>query len=493
MPANWTPAALLGIPDNAERYEGRFDADTDPHEAWDTYMRMRLGIDEEETALPTAALPPEFMVQVDPALLIQLGIDPVQFQNAQLERAEQMQGILEALGVQTPAQQQSAESVNQVALQEINEWPRRERFLLLNPLSQFWTWEAVQERPARVGTLAQLYVLGMVGYTLALPFRIMVFIKELLHLPIAFFNNLCMERGHNFFETMKVRFLCLGGATGELISGAIGVACPPIAYWIDEKIQENSIIRRNSRFRGAWVEPGRNLGEAIENMFSGNFDRIALKAEEMQHLQPNLDLALRQLQRYFKDDALAGQDVETFFQIGLIGMLQAYRLNPDSDFLDPMHIILIAYHPELCFYQDNPDSVYMNGLGQVIAEGEEGANSLGFLNNWKDYREQWQILIEQGNDPIGLIDFLILRAIQNTAESLDEDSYKNGQQEVLEDALDRPLENPAFEALYQALSGMNNAILSSDGELFGVVGQLSGLKALAEESVRRDEEVGSGL
>jgi len=346
----------------------------------------------------------------------------------------------------------TAVEVDARARETIPEWPTRDRYLLLNPLSQLWTWQAVAEDPKRITTLAGCYALGIVGYALALPFRIVVFVKELFHLPIAFFHNLCVEHGHNFGKTMQVRILCLFGATGELVSGVVGLVCPPVAYQIDEKIQDNNVIHANSRFRGARVEPGSDFGTVLAaTIGQGSQERIAIKAELLRPIRPQLRQAVEKMAEYIDPDELAGVAPLTLNQVALIGLLLAYKDNlqaGEASFLDPLAAHLERYYPDINY----------------------GEHTEVYVARWAE--------LSESQDDGALIDRLVLKAIQGT---IGEDFLSIGEGDFLERKLadlqaQLPEDDEAFDALYHALSAITDAILQTDNELLMLVGTESNLR-----------------
>ena len=79
----------------------------------------------------------------------------------------------------------------------------------------------------------------MIGYAIALPIRIAIFAIALFKLIEVFFRTLFKGEFSQLGGRMKSRSLIFLGATGELVTGAIGCVCPPLAYLGDEVIQSN--------------------------------------------------------------------------------------------------------------------------------------------------------------------------------------------------------------------------------------------------------------
>lgn len=482
MPTNWTPSQVL---DNNDRYNDLFTRESDPHEAWNLYCRRRMGLPPDQTSPQSDsqtdhAVPVQHsgthrrnpLADIDPQLVaafaFTLGIDPSQIEGLQNLFGEDLENILGGFGIQIPQQQppieETAPQVHATAQmhipqvqegpQRINGWPIRERYLVLNPLSQFWTWEAVREDPSRIGSLAVYYAFGIVGYAFALPFRIAVFAKELFHLPCSFFHNLCVERGENFFRTMKVRLLCFLGASGELVSGIVGLACPPVAYWLDEKIQDNSIIHDHSRIRGMRVERGRSLGQIIENAVTGNMDRLDRKAELIRPFVPRLQRGVQKLSEYYNEEAVKGAAPKTLEQIAMLGFLfsfrESLRSDPHAEFLGALNTFIAEYLPDVNF----------------------GEHKRAYLTEWER--------LTQVNNPVALVDFLILSAVQDAAAedalSLGDEDFLEGKKDELARDLNLPLANQNFRALYDAMRSMSNAVIHSDHELMQVIANKSGLQ-----------------
>ena len=123
----------------------------------------------------------------------------------------------------------------------------QEPFLWTNPLSGVWRSPLVRENGDALAAIAPtLYLCGMIGYALALPFRVVeVALKALwwvsgLFVLILSCGNLVSPR------QMWVRTKVLTGSIGDVCSAAIGVACPLAAYRMDEFIQRDHDIHRYS-------------------------------------------------------------------------------------------------------------------------------------------------------------------------------------------------------------------------------------------------------
>lgn len=125
----------------------------------------------------------------------------------------------------------------------------KEKHLPFNPLSKFWSLEAVKECPLQGFALVPLYLFGMIGYGVALPFRVSVVVKEIFHFLVSSVYHLVRRD----FESLKGRFKELIGSILRLGSGVIGVAAPPLAYKIDEKIQGEEAIDQSFSISGMWA------------------------------------------------------------------------------------------------------------------------------------------------------------------------------------------------------------------------------------------------
>ncbi|MCC5831897.1 MAG: hypothetical protein JJU12_02510 [Chlamydiales bacterium] len=399
---------------------------------------------------------------------------------------EERSSLLNALGInnseeEQPRVERTAGDVNNLAPPQIQAsvaegligrlgWPVRERYLLFNHLSMFWTWEAVRQDPRRIGDLAFYYAFGIVGYALALPFRVAVFVKELFHLPYSFFCNLCVDRGENFFQTMKVRLLCFLGASGELVSGIVGLVCPPVAYWIDEKIQDNAIIHANSRIRGIRIEPEHSLSDIVSDLlrdvspetyrgnderlrdvspetYRGNDERRNRKKLLLEPLVPYFHQGMERLKSYYNDDSIISYPV-ILHLIPLLGFLHSFmnslKKSADTEFLGEMKGYIREYQPNLDYNQD-----YLN------------------------YKEAWKKLIANYDDSSRLVEYLILRGVQDAVaeEGLCVNDYLQGKEQELISSLKEVSENETFSTLYDSMRKMSAALTNSDGELLSLVNE----------------------
>lgn len=95
-----------------------------------------------------------------------------------------------------------------------------------------------------------LYLIGMVGYLLALPFRIMISVKEIFSVLGALFLSLFRRE----FSHLRVQSLYLLGALAEAGSASVGALVPPLAYFMDEAIQNNeAAIPHRASCLGTWL------------------------------------------------------------------------------------------------------------------------------------------------------------------------------------------------------------------------------------------------
>ncbi|MEZ5315582.1 MAG: hypothetical protein R3E91_05190 [Chlamydiales bacterium] len=122
-----------------------------------------------------------------------------------------------------------------------------------NPLSEYWCRKTLTSKA--IFHFPLVYLMGMVGYALALVFRIAVFAKEFFRLFICLFRDLFIkwELG-TAFKNLQISLIRVFGATVELISGVIGLVLPVIAYLIDDGIQRLETVHASSTFRGLYLE-----------------------------------------------------------------------------------------------------------------------------------------------------------------------------------------------------------------------------------------------
>ncbi len=421
-PTVWTPELLLKnyehepeeAKDVKERYAAVFAAAN--HDlAWSVYMWMRLH--------PGQPLPEEF------------GVQQPMVQQVEIQRAVNQQPAIHRPEIQGP---------------EIGNWPVRERFLVFNPLSQFWTWRAIKEDPKRVFSLGVMYVCGMGGYMLALPFRVAMLAKEIFHLPLAVFQNLCHKGGRNFFGKTKVRVVCLTGASLKVFSGIAGIICPLLAYWMDDKIQGGSrTLRENTRLRGYYFDRGAiREGPIFQQIFVENIQGVLntnasnpaplsfLPRLQLQFLAPHLRSGVGMLRWYFNPQAmetLAAGTPETMLRVALLGFLYSYRES----------------------LQSNSRSLFLRvGAPDGVGNGEN-----------------WDQLIQRGARPIELVDMLILKVVFefSVGNEFEATSFYAGAHEQLTEQLQQINLDAHFNALYHDFSIWANLCILRENELLGSV------------------------
>ena len=138
--------------------------------------------------------------------------------------------------------------------------------------------------------------------------------------------------GGNLAGVMKLRVFVLLGATGELVSGAIGIACPPIAYKFDEWIQSNYLI--HSWYVGSYLSlwsyevRGREIGEediGLGGAFTdtGNEHRMELKKERVKGDIKFYQAGYASLGQFVAQGVISTPSEDILNMIGMLGTLNA--------------------------------------------------------------------------------------------------------------------------------------------------------------------------
>jgi hypothetical protein len=197
----------------------------------------------------------------------------------------------------------------------------RNHLIYWNPLSTLWTWEQIKAHPARY---LFVYPLGMIGYALALPVRIGIFVYTFFQTIVVFLVALCSGN----FRLVGDSSLVFLGATGELVSGVIGMVCPPIAYKIDEWIQSNPTIHRwyKSRHLSLWSfeAQGRQVvGGDVGLGAIGNEERIENLKNTLEDYIPCVKEAKEQLKELFLESEIDAMSATVLKYLATFGILNA--------------------------------------------------------------------------------------------------------------------------------------------------------------------------
>lgn len=129
----------------------------------------------------------------------------------------------------------------------------RENYLMMNSLSPCWKKEILERYPKIKWILPLAYVGGIVGYGLALCYRIFNVVKDiLLLLSTTLLSPLLALTGNLGY--LRITFWNAVGSAGESVSAVVGLLCPPAGYYLDEKIQHHPIIHRYSLLSSTFRE-----------------------------------------------------------------------------------------------------------------------------------------------------------------------------------------------------------------------------------------------
>lgn len=108
--------------------------------------------------------------------------------------------------------------------------------LRTSPLSNYW-------RNGNMNCTAPfVYILGMAGYALSLPSRVMGLVLDTILLIVRFVYALCTCQWRQFIEGVIVFF----SSVAEIGVAIIGIICPPIAYSLDEHLYKYPVVRNHS-------------------------------------------------------------------------------------------------------------------------------------------------------------------------------------------------------------------------------------------------------
>lgn len=172
-----------------------------------------------------------------------------------LDAEERTKTRNDALLMRIIQEQEDAALAYNLALAQILHHPpsgagatQRKHRLKCNPCSKFWKWDFIKPHPGVIAAWPLLYPLGMIGYLIAVPIRLILVACELLQFIYSFVR--CVGK-QNFWQNMKIRLIMVAVSIGELLSGLIGCAIPPIAYKMDEFLEKSQIVQ-DDRWLGWW-------------------------------------------------------------------------------------------------------------------------------------------------------------------------------------------------------------------------------------------------
>lgn len=204
--------------------------------------------------------------------------------------------------------------------QHLNDSIPETRFLIYNALSTQWTFTKFQKNPI---AYPFLYFFGMIAYSVALPIRVAIFAYSLIRWVMGPITILCCGRSENFYEEMKARSIIVLGAFGEVVSGTIGVVCPPLAYAFDEWIQAHTTIHTwySSHRLSVWSDEVASSNE--------NEERVAQKKEAVKEdvkyfKRAKEDLANRYLSAESEVDSMSPAALQLIMHFGFLDLFCSY-------------------------------------------------------------------------------------------------------------------------------------------------------------------------
>lgn len=225
--------------------------------------------------------------------------------------------------------------------------------LVSNPLSYYWK--------GRLSGIMPLYIGGMCGYALSLVLRVLELVFLLIKLILEPFFE---ERP--FFEVLGEKFIALLGGVGSILSGAIGIVAPPLAYKIDEWIQSNYFVYSNHATKWLTIPKGSiDVANPMEEF-------LALWNDPNDGANPVKQAELQALAKF-----VFVQHIE--------GVVRDHKFTRD-DVVDPEKMVLLV---ELAFL-----SILENEHGEKIIEAllpranieYRAADNERHHDNFEDYR-----------------------------------------------------------------------------------------------------------
>lgn len=260
------------------------------------------------------------------------------------------------------------------------------KFLLYNILSTQWTCTKFQANPA---AYPALYIFGMAAYALSLPIRVTIFVVAFLRWVVSPLV-LCCADSRDFGGEMKGRSLVMLGALGEMVSGVVGVVCPPLAYAFDEVIQSNETIHD-------WYKVHRLSlwSDELESSVSGNAERVSRKKaavrQDMPYFQSSReDLASNYLSAEEEVDAMSSAALELIMHFGFLELLSRY-CNTHNPSDEPLTLEELA---------GSPLEQYCNHALDASGDGRGKTNTQrGLLAAIEQFRKCWHACQERPSIP----------------------------------------------------------------------------------------------
>lgn len=207
-----------------------------------------------------------------------------------------------------------------------------QNFLVTNPCSPHWHWTNIKKNPLKIPLY---YLIGMVGYTIALPLRICIVayaaISSIIVLKKEYKSRDQSDDPHYFKRRLKFQSKICAGAVGELVSGVIGIVCPPIAYKIDEWIQSNLVIHawyKNGFPLSVWfyeLQEREVLAGNVGVEVAPNEHRVQLKKMRLENTLPLYKKAHEDLGQFMSQEELDGQMPDVLNKIIVLGFLSGIR------------------------------------------------------------------------------------------------------------------------------------------------------------------------
>ncbi|NGX60651.1 MAG: hypothetical protein K940chlam9_00117 [Chlamydiae bacterium] len=322
--------------------------------------------------------------------------------------------------------------------EELTNYPFRKNFLVANPLSAFWSKRAVEEKKENLVTLGMLYIPGMIGYALSLVVRVTILAWRILQVIGTFFQTLFRGEFSLLGSEIKYRLLILAGSASSVGAGALGTVCPPLGYYLDDKIHENGCFHQHAYFN----LQADGSGDVLEALLTGVTDRVSKKGNYLNPYGKYFRKAVHTLKQNIKGEEVSAAIPATLEQVSLLGILYAVKDSLKANSGNPF-VFITEYLKEF-----EIEGIDLETLGDCWRFVEKNN-----VDEAIHYIETKTIL----RDDVGNKDYL------------------EGKREALESSL---VSNMDFENVYNALSDVVGSLNREDREFYIGVTALSAVQYL---------------
>lgn len=356
--------------------------------------------------------------------------------------------------------------IESLAEERLNSAFPESRFLTYNLLSTQWTWARFHKNPI---AYPFLYLAGMVTYALALPIRIAVFACAFFSWALGPLIYLCSGGSESLYQDMRKRTIVLLGALGEVMSGIVGIACPPLAYAMDEWIQSQATVHEwYSAYRfSLWSDDLE--GPTIQE------ERIARKKEavkeDIKHFKrARGELARRYLSEEREVSAMSPVSMELIVHFGFLDIFCS-NCCMENSCETPLTLEDLKGTPL--------EHYCTHTLEACIDDSAKAKTREGLLGSINQFKKYWQACSQQELDPD-----LLSRAIKSVfilnagaPVTYHSNETENDLQTALHSiekmrvSVDSKIitGREAIDAIVDAIRRFSNTIKSTDREMEGVI------------------------